>query len=216
MGELHGNRFGGRDAAAWRQRANIAGKGSEHRQDEFLSRQRARVEHCDPSELSHRRPCGCAHDRTDIVSVSSLILTAEHPVTRTSADCENAALALLATSTWSEGAWKGTYTCWNPHQTADMWPGDLLQVEAPSADMSTELLVRNVEIRATSCAPELLSYTVAFANEWAEALSLKMNEGAPLNAWLPPIALTAPRLWCLPATCRSPALARRRFRCRRA
>jgi hypothetical protein len=124
--------------------------------------------------------------------VSSLILTAEHPVTRTSADCENAALALLSTSTWSEGAWKGTYACWNPHQIADIWPGDLLQVDAPSADLSTELLVRSVQIRSTSCAPELLSYAVTFANEWAEALSLKMNEGAPLNAWLPPSALTAP------------------------
>jgi hypothetical protein len=72
-----------------------------------------------------------------------------------------------------------------------MWPGDLLQVEAPSADMSSTLLIRNVEIRATSCVPELLNYAVSFANEWAEPLSLKMNEGAPLNAWLPPIALTA-------------------------
>jgi hypothetical protein len=124
--------------------------------------------------------------------LSSLILTAEHPVTRNSADCENAALALLASSTWTEGAWKGTYTCWNPHQTTDMWPGDLLQVDAPSASLSTELLVRSVQIRSTSCAPELLSYTVTFANEWAEALSLKMKEGAPLNAWLPPTALTSP------------------------
>lgn len=124
--------------------------------------------------------------------LSSLILTAEHPVTRNSADCENAALALLASSTWTEGAWKGTYTCWNPYQTADIWPGDLLQVDAPSAGLSTELLVRSVQIRSTSCAPELLSYTVTFANEWAEALSLKMNEGAPLNAWLPPSALTSP------------------------
>jgi hypothetical protein len=123
--------------------------------------------------------------------ISSLILTAEHPVTRTSANCENAALVLLATSTWSEGAWKGTYTCWNPHQIADVWPGDQLQVEAPSADMSSELLVRNVQIRATSCAPELMSYTATFANEWAEALSLTMNEGAPLSAWLPPVALTS-------------------------
>jgi hypothetical protein len=57
--------------------------------------------------------------------------------------------------------------------------------------MASELLVRNVEISATSCAPELLSYTVAFANEWAETLSLKMNEGAPFSAWLPPTALTA-------------------------
>ena len=124
--------------------------------------------------------------------VSSLILTAEEPVTRTSADCENAALALLSTSTWPDGAWKGTYACWNPQQSADVWPGDLLEVEAPSAEISTGLVVRSVQIRATSCAPELLRYTVSFANEWVEALSLKMNEGAPLNAWLPPMALTAP------------------------
>jgi hypothetical protein len=122
---------------------------------------------------------------------SSLILTVEHPVTRTSADCENAGLAVLATSTWTEGSWKGSYTCWNPHQTADVWPGDFLDVEAPSAEMSTELLVRSVQIRATSCVPELLSYAITFANEWAEPLSLKASEGAPLNAWLPPVALTA-------------------------
>jgi hypothetical protein len=122
---------------------------------------------------------------------SSLILTAEHPVTRTSADCENAALALLSTSTWPDGAWKGSYTCWNPHQIADIWPGDLLDVEAPSAEMSTELLVRSVQISATSCVPELLSYAASFANEWAEPLSLKVIEGAPLTAWLPPTALTA-------------------------
>jgi hypothetical protein len=58
--------------------------------------------------------------------------------------------------------------------------------------MSTELVVRSVQIHATSCVPELLSYAIAFANEWAEALSLKTSEGAPLNAWLPPTALTSP------------------------
>jgi hypothetical protein len=125
-------------------------------------------------------------------TAASLIVTAEHPVTRTSADCENAALAMLSTSTWPDGSWKGTYTCWNPQQTTDVWPGDLLDVEAPSAEMSTELLVRTVQIKATSCAPEIMSYAIGFANEWAEVLSLKMNEGAPLTAWLPPTALTAP------------------------
>jgi hypothetical protein len=57
--------------------------------------------------------------------------------------------------------------------------------------MSAELLLRNVQIRATSCVPELLSYVVTFVNEWAEALSLKMSESAPLNAWLPPVALSS-------------------------
>ena len=124
-------------------------------------------------------------------AAGSLIVTAEHPETRSSADCENAALALLSISTWGDGAWKGSYSCWNPHQTADVWPGDLLQVEAPSAEISSDLLVRSVQIRATSCMPELLNYVIGFANEWAEPLSLKVNEGAPLNAWLPGTALTS-------------------------
>jgi hypothetical protein len=122
----------------------------------------------------------------------STIVRAEHPLTRTSADCELAALALLETSTWNEGAWKGTYDCWNAHQLADIWPGDLLQVDAPSASVSTSLLVRAVQVKATSCAPELLQYKVTYANEWAEVLSLKTVEGAPAKAWLPSTALAAP------------------------
>src|SRR6185437_12823088 len=58
----------------------------------------------------------------------------------------------------------------------------------------TGLVVRSIEIRATSCASELLRYTVTFANEWVEALSLKMREGAPANAWLPTTASTAPNV----------------------
>jgi len=124
--------------------------------------------------------------------VTSLILMAEQPVTRTSADCENAALATLASSTWSEGAWKGEYSCWNPQQSADIWPGDLLAIDASSAGIETSMVIREVQVRATSCAPEMLLYSITFANEWAEPLSLKLREGVPENAWLPPIALTAP------------------------
>ena len=131
-------------------------------------------------------------------SGGSLIVTAERPMTRTSADCENAAQALLSASTSEDGAWKGSYKCWNPHLTADMWPGDVLDVEVISADISTQLVLRSVQVRATSCAPEMLSYTVEFANEWAEPLSLKVSEGVPANAWLPPVALAAPTaLACL-------------------
>jgi hypothetical protein len=125
-------------------------------------------------------------------TLGSLIVRAEHPRTRTSADCELAALALLATSTWSDGAWKGTYDCWNAHLRADMWPGDLLQVEAASAAVNAALLIRAVQVKATSCAPELLQYKVTYANEWAEVFSLKTTEGAPATAWLPSTALVAP------------------------
>ena len=122
----------------------------------------------------------------------SLIVKAEEPDTRSSADCENAALALLSLSTWTDGAWKGSYTWWNAQQTSDVWPGDALLVNAPSAGVNSELLIRSVEIRGSSCSPELLQYRIRFANEWAEPVSLKYAETAPANAWLPPTALTAP------------------------
>ena len=123
---------------------------------------------------------------------SSLIVTAEHPMTRSSQDCENAAMAILSASSWVNGAWQGSYKCWNPHLTADVWPGDVLDMEVPSAGISTELVVRSVQIQATSCAPEMLNYTMEFANEWAAPLSLTLAEGAPANVWLPPVASAAP------------------------
>lgn len=122
----------------------------------------------------------------------SIIVTADAPETRTSADCENAALALLSGSTLRDGAWKGSYACWNAQQSADIWPGDQLQFDAPSLGVSGEVLVRAVEMRATSCSPELLQYTINFANEWAEPVAMRVAETAPANAWLPSVALTQP------------------------
>ncbi len=124
-------------------------------------------------------------------ATSSVIVTASHPETRSSADCENAALALLSVATWPEGAWKGSYSGWSPQLPADVWPGDLLQVNAPSMGVSTQLLVRSVEVRGSSCVPEALHSTVSFANEWAEPVALRLAEGAPANAWLPPVASTS-------------------------
>ncbi len=125
-------------------------------------------------------------------SAGSLIVTAEHPETRSSADCENAALALLSSSTWTDGAWKGSYSYWNVQPPGDVWPGDLLQVNAPSMGVTSGLLVRSVEVRGYASLPELLHYTVGLANEWADPVSLRVGDAAPVNAWLPPIALTAP------------------------
>jgi hypothetical protein len=124
-------------------------------------------------------------------AAGSLIVTAESPETRSSADCENAALALLSLSTWADGAWKGRYSCWSAQQPADIWPGDLLQVNAPSMGVTAGLLVRSVQVRGTSCSPELLHSTISFANEWAEPVAMHVVEEAPANAWLPPTALTA-------------------------
>jgi hypothetical protein len=40
--------------------------------------------------------------------------------------------------------------------------------------------------------PELLTYRIAFANDWAESLGITLSEAIATDAYLPPIAATAP------------------------
>ncbi len=73
-----------------------------------------------------------------------------------------------------------------------MWPGDLLNVAASSASLVAPLLVRAVKIQMAPTAPEMLHYTIGYANEWAEEFSVRSTVGAPASVWLPVVALTAP------------------------
>lgn len=57
--------------------------------------------------------------------------TVTSPQALSSADCENAASALLSLSSNRAAAWKGAYTSWNMETQGDIWPGDLLAVIAP-------------------------------------------------------------------------------------
>lgn len=125
-------------------------------------------------------------------SLGSTVIRVEEPKTRSSTDCENAALALLSSSSWSEGAWTGKYETWNSQQTADIWPGDLLDVNAPSAAVVAPLLVRQVRIQMVPSEPKLLHYTIGYANEWMESSSVRWTEAAPADVWLPSVALTSP------------------------
>lgn len=68
------------------------------------------------------------------------------PLPRTSGDCETAALALLDDS--GQG-WVGEYRAWSPFLpggAADIFPGDGLNIEAPSRGASFTAIVREVEI----------------------------------------------------------------------
>ena len=111
------------------------------------------------------------------------------PATRSSADCENAALALLAFATSRAAAWSGRYTGFNLQSSVatggDVWPGDLLAVNATSTGINANLVVRAVTIEAGSSSPDLTKYTIDFANDWAEALSMKLSSTVPKDAWLP-------------------------------
>ncbi len=138
-----------------------------------------------------------AEGSATIPGTSRLVCSVTVPPARSSADCENAALALLDAASNRAAAWEGSYAGYNLHASGDMWPGDVLAVNATSAGLQADLVVRRVEITCTNAAPELLSYKIGFANDWAELLSLKVSDTIPKEVWLPQTPADAPSV--LPA-----------------
>jgi hypothetical protein len=109
------------------------------------------------------------------------------PAARSSVDCESAALAVLSFSASRAAAAAGTYTAVNP---VDVWPGDVLAVTSGGQTMN--VVVRRVDIVDGMACPEVLTYRMAFANDWAEGLGLTLSEAIAADALLPQTALSAP------------------------
>lgn len=101
-----------------------------------------------------------------------------------------AAQALLALATSNSAALAGSYTAVNP--SADIWPGDVLAITANNQTLS--VVVRKVSIVNGHSVPETLTYKLAFANDWAEALGIQLSESIPTDAYLPTTAATSPGL----------------------
>ncbi len=114
------------------------------------------------------------------------------PVARSSADCETAAEAILEFATARTAAVAGTYVCVNP--SADIWPGDVLSVT--SEGVTSSFLVRSVVAEDGGAVPEVRTYRIAFANdwatEWADGIGLKLSEEIAVDAVLPQTALSSP------------------------
>jgi hypothetical protein len=109
------------------------------------------------------------------------------PPARSTADCEQAALAVLSFSSSRAAAIAGTYETVNP---ADIWPGDVLAINRGGEVLN--VVVRRVQI-ADGCAwPEVLTYRIDFANDWAEGLGLKLSEAIAADAMLPQTPLSTP------------------------
>ena len=121
------------------------------------------------------------------------------PAPRSSADCENAASAILALSTSRAAAWSGKYTEWNADQQGDVWPGDVLAVASASAGVTASLVVRSVQVDLATTKPALAKYTLSFANDWADDLAIKTSSSVPVDAWLPQQPETATPLASLNA-----------------
>jgi hypothetical protein len=108
------------------------------------------------------------------------------PAARSSVDLESAAAAILSFSASRAAAVAGTYEAVNP---ADIWPGDVLAVTSGGQTMS--VVVRRVDIVDGMVCPEVLTYRIAFANDWAEGLGLTLSEMIAADAFLPKTALNS-------------------------
>ena len=133
-----------------------------------------------------------AQETAVVPGVSTWTGSVTSPAARSSADCENAALALLTIATSSSAAWSGKYTMINAQQTGDVWPGDILALQSAGLGLSANLIVRSVTVTCLPEQPEMLIYTIEFANDWAETLAVKTSSAVPKETWLPQKALTTP------------------------
>jgi len=92
------------------------------------------------------------------------------PMARTSEDCASAAQAILDDAT--QAAWTGEYAGWSDF-VPEMWPGDVVHVNAPSRGCVADVVVREVAIEAVDPANERSWYAVKFANEAAVPIAIK-------------------------------------------
>lgn len=106
------------------------------------------------------------------------------PAVRTSEDCANAAQAILDDA--SKQAWAGEYETWPDFVEGDPWPGDQVQISAPSFGCEAPAIVREVEVKAVDPENDRSWYSIRFANEAAEPIAMETNPvSAPEAAyWL--------------------------------
>jgi len=104
-------------------------------------------------------------------SVRSAAVEMEMPLTRTSDDCANAAQAILDDST--QTAWCGEYQGWSDFLPDDIWPGDVLHVNAPSRGCVADVIVREVQVESVDPANDRSRYAITFANEAADPVAIK-------------------------------------------
>jgi len=118
-------------------------------------------------------------------AVSQWIGTAKNPPARSSADCRNAAAAIVAASAGVSAQWSGVYRSFNSALASDVWPGDALQLNAPSLHLDSQVVVRAVTLTYASTYPDLVAYDIRFANDWADDLAIKTSDSVNDDVWLP-------------------------------
>src|SRR5262249_6848518 len=64
----------------------------------------------------------------------------------------------------------------------DIWPGDVLRVNAPSRGCVADVVVREVELQSLDPANERSWYAISFANEAALPIAITSKPVTPINA----------------------------------
>lgn len=124
-------------------------------------------------------------------AVATWIGSVTSPAARSSADCRNAALVMEQAAASVSALWSGSYKGSSLSFLSDVWPGDALLLNAPSIDLNTQVVVRTVKLSYRSSYPDMVEYTIDFANDWADDLAIRTSATVPADAWLPaPIAPT--------------------------
>ena len=123
--------------------------------------------------------------------VATWIGTVASPPARSSLDCRNAATTMAQAAASVSALWSGTYKGLRATFAADVWPGDALQLNAPSTSLNAQVVVRSVKVSYRASYPDLVEYVIAFSNDWADDLAIKTSATVPADTWLPaPIAPT--------------------------
>lgn len=132
-------------------------------------------------------------DESTAVPVGSWIGTVKTPSARSSADCRNAASVLAQIAASEIASWSGTYQGTNCDFATDVWPGDALALDAASCNLSAQMVVRSVSVSYRASLPDVVHYSIVFANDWADDLAIHTSTTVPADAWLPatvsPIAI---------------------------
>jgi hypothetical protein len=124
-----------------------------------------------------------AHARNGDDGVRSVVRNVKGPSARTAQDCEQGSVAILDDGQGT--AWSGTYKTWSdflPGAAADIFPGDALAVNMPSRGAAFQAIVREVDVDCADLAGEHSQYTITFADDAAQALTMEFDAGRVASA----------------------------------
>lgn len=97
----------------------------------------------------------------------------------------NAAHALADAANDPGAVWNGSCTALANSFVADVNPGDAVRLNASSSNYSAVLVAETVEISYTASYPDIITYRIAFANDWAGGLGIRTTENLPTDVLLP-------------------------------